>query len=215
MDPSHIIRTIEYWDIESRRYPQYEHIAVLVAENVSTRFLNVVLRISGQIPLMVLQVNVLDVNGVLALVVTKVLDMMRLGADAAVRETPTDLGHWESHASATGLRIVKALHQKILAVEAEMEMNYTKHYIGLSRQGKIRNFIEFRPKKGAWVRVDFRIPEDPDIDDKLENSGLNVMSYDRGKYRVNLSERDIEENGDILESLIEKARNQMLGPGES
>ena len=31
MDESHIIRTIEYWDIERRRYPQYEHVAVIVA----------------------------------------------------------------------------------------------------------------------------------------------------------------------------------------
>jgi hypothetical protein len=30
-DKTHIIRTIEYWDIERKRYPQYEHCAVLVA----------------------------------------------------------------------------------------------------------------------------------------------------------------------------------------
>lgn len=24
-DESHIIRTVEYWDIERKRYPQYEH----------------------------------------------------------------------------------------------------------------------------------------------------------------------------------------------
>ena len=29
-DEFHIIRCIEYWDIELRRYPSYEHIAVLV-----------------------------------------------------------------------------------------------------------------------------------------------------------------------------------------
>ena len=28
-DPSHIIRTIEYWDIEKKRYPQYDHCALL------------------------------------------------------------------------------------------------------------------------------------------------------------------------------------------
>ena len=32
-DPSHIIRSIEYWDIERRRYPAYDHVAVLVAED--------------------------------------------------------------------------------------------------------------------------------------------------------------------------------------
>ena len=40
-DESHIIRTIEYWDIEKKRYPQYDHCAVLVAEDVTSRFLNV------------------------------------------------------------------------------------------------------------------------------------------------------------------------------
>ena len=34
-DESHIIRTIEYWDIERRRYPQYDHTAVIVAEDIS------------------------------------------------------------------------------------------------------------------------------------------------------------------------------------
>ena len=29
-DEAHIIRTIEYWDIERKRYPQYDHCAVLV-----------------------------------------------------------------------------------------------------------------------------------------------------------------------------------------
>src|SRR5208337_2120300 len=31
-DESHIVRTIEYWDNESRRYPNFDHCAVLVAE---------------------------------------------------------------------------------------------------------------------------------------------------------------------------------------
>ena len=43
-DESHIIRTIEYWDIERKRYPQYEHAAVIVAEEITSRFLNVIQR---------------------------------------------------------------------------------------------------------------------------------------------------------------------------
>src|ERR1700760_213725 len=31
LDESHLIRTIEYWDIEKRRYPNYEHHAVVVS----------------------------------------------------------------------------------------------------------------------------------------------------------------------------------------
>ena len=46
-DEAHIIRCIEYWDIERKRYPQYEHCAVLVAEDITSRFLNVVALFNG------------------------------------------------------------------------------------------------------------------------------------------------------------------------
>ncbi len=34
-DESHIIRTIEYWDIERRRYQSKDHKAVIVAEDIN------------------------------------------------------------------------------------------------------------------------------------------------------------------------------------
>lgn len=36
-DESHIIRTIEYWDIERKRYPQYDHTAVIIAEDITSK----------------------------------------------------------------------------------------------------------------------------------------------------------------------------------
>src|ERR1035437_5569687 len=50
-DETHIIRTIEYWDIERRRYPNINHIAVIIAENVTARFLNVISLFNGHIPI--------------------------------------------------------------------------------------------------------------------------------------------------------------------
>lgn len=38
LDESHLIRTIEYWDIERNRYPQYDHYAVIIAEDITSRF---------------------------------------------------------------------------------------------------------------------------------------------------------------------------------
>jgi hypothetical protein len=37
-DESHLIRTIEYWDIERRKWPGYDHTAVLIAEEVHGTF---------------------------------------------------------------------------------------------------------------------------------------------------------------------------------
>jgi RecB family endonuclease NucS len=37
-DETHIVRTIEYWDRERRRYPDIRHTAVIVAEEINGRF---------------------------------------------------------------------------------------------------------------------------------------------------------------------------------
>jgi hypothetical protein len=42
IDESQIIRTIEYWDIERQRRPQFDHQAVIVAEKITSRFFNVI-----------------------------------------------------------------------------------------------------------------------------------------------------------------------------
>src|SRR5215213_5520758 len=56
-DETHIIRTIEYWDIERKRYLQYDHCAVLVAENITSRFLNVISLFNGTLPFIAIQMQ--------------------------------------------------------------------------------------------------------------------------------------------------------------
>ena len=66
-DESHVVRTVEYWDIERKRYPQYEHAAVIVAEEITSRFLNVIQLFNGAIPLIALKMTVYKVGDQLAL----------------------------------------------------------------------------------------------------------------------------------------------------
>src|SRR3954447_23910970 len=61
-DEAHIIRTIEYWDIERKRYPQYDYCAVIVAEDITSRFLNVVALFNGTIPLVAIQMQAFRVG---------------------------------------------------------------------------------------------------------------------------------------------------------
>jgi hypothetical protein len=67
MDESHVIRAIEYWDSERRRTPQYDHCAVLVAEQISGRFMNVLGLFSPFIPIIAVQMIALRVNEYLTL----------------------------------------------------------------------------------------------------------------------------------------------------
>lgn len=97
-DESHIIRTIEYWDIERKRYPQYEHAAVIIAEDITSRFLNVIQLFNGNIPLIAIKVTAYKIGDEYALAFVKVLDEMSLGLvdeDEPVAE-PTDRAFWET-----------------------------------------------------------------------------------------------------------------------
>ena len=78
-DESHIIRTIEYWDIERKRYPQYNHTAIIIAEDITSRFLNVISLFNGSIPLMAIQVCAIQTAEGVGLHFTKVLDVQQLG----------------------------------------------------------------------------------------------------------------------------------------
>src|SRR5271157_5499061 len=80
-DESHIIRTIEYWDIERKRYPQYDHCAVLVAEEVTSRFLNVVTIFNGCVPLIAIQMQVFEIGEKRTVLFTRVVDEMPRGME--------------------------------------------------------------------------------------------------------------------------------------
>jgi hypothetical protein len=98
-DETHIIRCIEYWDIERKRYPQYEHCAVLVAEDITSRFLNVVSLFNGALPLIAIQVQAYEVGEHVTLVFTTVLDEMQRGLvdeDEDAISAPTDRAYWEN-----------------------------------------------------------------------------------------------------------------------
>ena len=94
-DESHIIRTIEYWDIERKRYPQYDHVAVIVAEDITSRFMNVISLFNGYIPIIAIQMNALKDGNRISLVFTNVLDQISLGLpDDDDGEEPTDRNYW-------------------------------------------------------------------------------------------------------------------------
>ena len=108
-DETHIIRTIEYWDLERRRYPQYEHVAVLVAEDVTSRFLNVISLFNGFIPIIAIQLQALKVEGALTLVATRVIDQMTLATEEEDEGTSVDRTYWEKgRSSPTSLQILDA-----------------------------------------------------------------------------------------------------------
>ena len=206
-DPSHIIRTIEYWDIERRRFPQYEHIAVIVAEDVTSRFLNVISLFNRAIPMIAIQIRAVEISGSFTLVATRVLDLVLPGTDDDDASEPVDRKYWERAASGESLEIVDLGIGIIRKAGIEISPNYNKRYIGLQVDGIARNFVVFRPKKRDFTVVAFKIRRDATLTEELEEAGLTVLAYNQkfGHYRVRLTKRDITQHEGLLTRLIKKA----------
>ena len=147
-DASHVIRTIEYWDIERRRYPAYEHVAVLVAEDVTSRYLNVLSLFSGSIPLVCLQLTALKVGDQVLLEFSKVLDQVGLRTDDETVEPPTDRAYWNSKRPPEIMKLVDDVWQAIKPLYGEhYRLNYKKSFLGLTDGFRPRNSAVFRPAK--------------------------------------------------------------------
>lgn len=207
-DESHIIRTIEYWDIERKRYPNYEHTAVLVAEEITSRFLNVVSLFNGVIPLVAIQMQALRLGDNVSLVFTTVLNEMRLGlADEDEQDVATDRAYWEKRGSKATLEITDSLLGLVKEIAPELALKYNKFYIGLATEsGQPNNFAVFRPKKD-WVRFEPRIDWSEELDNYLDDAGIDLMEYDSRwrRYRIRVSKQDLKKHETILRELLSRA----------
>lgn len=207
-DEAHIIRTIEYWDIERKRYPQYEHTAVIVAEDITSRFLNVINLFNGQIPLVAVQMNALKIGDQISLMFTTVVDEMPLGLvdeDEEVQEV-ADRAYWEERGSKATLAMTDGLLEMVREQASSLSLKYNKFYIGLAKNGQPNNFVVFRPKK-EWLRVELRLERSDELDAELEKEGFDIMGYDTRyrQYRIRLVKGEINKHEIALRDLLKQA----------
>lgn len=210
VDESHIIRTIEYWDIERKRYPQYDHCAVIIAEEITSRFLNVISLFHGSIPLIAIKMDAYQLSeSEVSLSFTTVLDEMQLGLvdeDEEVYEV-TDRAYWIKQGSETTVKMADTLLSYIKEfTDEDIELKYNKFYIGLAKNGLPFNFAAFRPRKNA-LNLEVKLPFSEELQNEIEQRGLELFSYDKrwNQYRLRLTEKDIKTNKEYLTQLLQKA----------
>ena len=210
-DESHLIRTIEYWDIERKKYPQYEHTAVIVAENITSRFFNVIGLFNGVIPLMAIQIAAIEITeDTVGLQFVKVMNTVELGyLDDDKEVEPTDRNYWETvKGTKKTVRLADQVLDlaKKLASETAFELSYNKHYIGFRVDGRPRNFAIMKPQKRG-MRFEVRIAKDEEINEIIDVAELDFMDYDKrsGAYKIKLFEEDLTKKEDAIYRLLQIA----------
>jgi hypothetical protein len=206
-DESHIIRVLEYWDIERKRYPNYEHTAVIIAEDITSRFMNVISLFHGAIPLVAIKMEALEHNGEIGLHFTKVLEPIALGSDDEEgAQSATDRAYWEARGSKATVQIADELAEITKSLGIPIELKYNKYYIGVTLNGAPENFIIFRPKR-TFTRFEPRLTPSDALRKRYDDAGLNLMSYDQrwGRFRIELHSGDVAKNREILSDIIKEA----------
>jgi hypothetical protein len=181
---------------------------VIVAEDITSRFLNVISLFNGSIPLVAIQLGAFRLGDSVSLVCSKVLDEMRLGLvdDDEPDFEVANRTEWEDRASKQTLAMADEVLEMVRAFDGDLELNYTKFYIGLAKGGRPNNFVIFRPKKG-WLLLEVRLDRSDEMQAQLKDSGLDPMEYDSrfGRYRIRLAKGDITTHKDFLAALMTKA----------
>lgn len=192
-NPSHIIRTIEYWDNENKSRPKLKHIAVLIAEEITGRFYNVISLFNSVIPIIVIQMSAYkEENGNIGLVFNKVLDLSDNEEDEDNDAFVTDRTYWENKSTKKMIELMDELYVELNVNYHNVELKYNKHYIGLTQEGNTKNYFSFIPKKN-FIKLRIKSKQNDDIENEFNSLGFNVYYNNRPgakHYVVSLKSMD-------------------------
>jgi len=211
LDSDHLIRCIEYWDTECRRYPQYDHVAVLVVEEVTSRFLNILQIVGKAVRLKVIQMCATDLDGVIGLVFIPIFESVDLGLiddDEEVQEV-ADRAYWERLSDKEIVAVVDDFLEITQEFNPSLELNYTKFYIGFTKNDRANNFIIMRPRRNNLFILELRLKETKELTEQLDASNLDLMDYYDHRYRIRLKANEFEKNKEILSKLTRLAYDEM------
>jgi len=198
-DESHIIRTIEYWDNEKRRWPQRQHYAVLVAESVTRRFFNVIQLLSHSIPIIAVQVNMIESGGQKSLHFSKVLD--------TYEEPEIDDGeiydetYWNKKAIWT-IEAARTLLDCVGDMFDTPTIRFVKNYVAINVLGN--NHFWFHKRSAKKSLFGFRISDDhiEDVSQLLDEQNVSFVQK-RNRFKITCDADFITKNRELLRQIAE------------
>jgi hypothetical protein len=217
LNESHIIRSIEYWDIERRRWPDREHRAVIVAEEITNRFFNVIALLNRSVPIIAVQLDALLVDDKIVLNFTKVLDVFESPAvEEEVDAEPADRAYWERRSNPASLKVLDLCLELLKATKRQPEVSYIRSRITLSRSRQI--FCSVRPmKQQAICRLSLRVGEErlQGIVEELQAAGVRAEPHKRpGRVRVSITPQEIGAHRATIEKILATAYDAVGGESE-
>lgn len=205
-DPSHIIRAIEYWDIERRRFPSKDHKAVLIAEEINNRFFNVISLMNRSIPIVAIQVSAIQVEDKILLNFTKILDTYEAPEDEEkLAGEEVSRPYWEKKSHKESMALVDQTIEFTKQFYQNPRVTYNKHHIALGTERQ--NFMWFHTRKSARIHFEIRLSkqEVKSYIDSLEELGLSVSQRKEDLLSVSISSKEFKKHSEVFQPIISNA----------
>jgi hypothetical protein len=209
LDESHIIRTIEYWDIERQRRPNKEHRAVIVAEQITSRFFNVLRLLNRSVPMIAVQLSAFRLDSEhIGLNAVTVLDIIEEVSDIdSVDEVErADRAYWEKKAEPSSLAILDKIVSLLKAANVDVKLTYNRYHIAIGTTGY--NFCWIHPRKSASTcHIEFRIPADTreDVISELQSHEIDATPLRKDVVGFNIRTPELDRNSSALVPILRKA----------
>jgi hypothetical protein len=208
LDASHIIRTIEYWDVERQRDPDVDHCAVIVAEEVTARFFNVIRLLNRAVPIIAIQLSAFRIGDEVVLHFTRVLDIYEGGGSREDEEgaEPADLGYWTKRTRPESLAVVESIASQISPDKGEPRITYNKHHIALGTDGY--NFCWFYPSRKSmfcWVTIRLEPGKREEAVSQLEAVGIEAENHSRNQIGFDLDTKTAQEQRELIADILGRA----------
>jgi hypothetical protein len=210
LDESHIIRTIEYWDIERQRRPQSEHRAVIVAEHITSRFFNVLRLLNRAVPMIAVQLSAFPVDGGVVLHPVTVLDVVEeTNSDAVDEVEKADRTYWEKKSNPAFLSVVDKIVSPFRASGSEPRVTYNRNHIALGTAGY--NFCWFVPRKSIGnCHIEFRVTDEmrDTVLSQLQEGGIDASPRSTDSITFTITTKLLDEHFDLISGALKVAEEQ-------
>ena len=206
-DESHIIRTIEYWDIERRRFPTKEHRAVIVAENITSRFFNVIALMNRSIPIIAIQLNAIKIEEKILLNFTTVLDIYEMPEDEEnLGGEEVGRPYWEKKASSKSLAMMDEMIKIAQDIYPKARITYNKNYVALGTERQ--NFMWFHPRKShSTCYIEIKLDKEYATNTKtiFEELGISYSSRKENEVAITLQNNQLQKDIDKISEIIKQS----------
>jgi len=201
-DETHIIRTIEYWDIEKKKRPKRQHTAVLVAERINTRFYNVINLLSHSVPIIGIQANMYRLGDEVSIIFTKIIDSFEEPEIEEEGGASHGIEYLREKYPETA-EVIEILTPVVVNSCSDNRINHRKNGATIFVSGSKRIVVNKRGNKQASVQYKISDEDRNSVEELLDESAISY-DYKNGYIRIWLNPNSLKQHLEIHKQIIEK-----------